>query len=121
MPPGVRKHELDDMYTVLKRATVIQQNKVCCGEALGAVHGTTSEVVLSSPCRRIRVTVDADADDTPGIWFAWGADFTNNESGRVMVTTYAPLDILLDKPEDHFFIRRIRSAGTVNVGIMGVF
>jgi len=122
MPPGVRKHELEDGDSILKAAIVIPQNKVCCGEALAVVHDATSEIVLSKPCRRIRVVVDGSVSTAWSVWFSWGTDHTAHENGRVMVGVAAPLDIVLDEPEDHFYVRRIAStATTVNVGIMGVF
>ena len=121
MPPGSRRYELEDADSILKAATVIAQNQVYCGEALDILDTASMPIVLSSPCRRIRVVIDGVVSGTWGIWFSWGKDHTDHPGGRVMVTVQAPLDIVLDNPEDHFWVRRIGSTATVNVSIMGVF
>lgn len=121
MPPGSRMYELEDADSILYASVVIPKNKVECAEALAVVDSATSPLVLGKPCRRIRVTVDANASDTHGVWFTWGSDYTDRAGGRVMVTVSAPLDVVLEDPEDHFYVRRIRSSGTVNVAIMGVY
>lgn len=121
MPPGGRMYELEDADSILYASVVIPKNKVQCAEALGVVDGSASSLELGEPCRRIRVTVDANVSDTHGVWFTWGSDYTGRAGGRVMVTVGAPLDIVLEDPEDHFYVRRVRSSGTVNVAIMGVY
>ena len=120
MPRGSRKFDLVTAEDILRASLVIPNNKVYCGEALAVVHGTTSAITLSEPCRRIIVTIDSGAGDTHGIWFSWGTDRTNRTGGRVLVSSGRPLDILLDEPEDQFFVRRVRTSGTINVGIVAV-
>ena len=121
MPPGSRRYELEDADSILKAVMVIPQNKVCCGEVMDLQVGAGVPITLSSPCRRIRVAVCGVGAGAWGIWFSWGKDYTNNENGRILVTVQAPLDVVLDDPEDHFWVTRISGTDPVNVGIMGVF
>lgn len=121
MPPGSRRYELGNEISILKAVMVIPQNEVHCGEALDVLDTASMSIVLREPCRRIRVVVDGTNSGTWGVWFSWGRDHTGHAGGRVMVTVQAPLDIVLDDPEDHFWVRRVGSTATVNVGIMGVF
>ena len=121
MPPGSRRYLLEDADSILQAVMVIPQNKVCCGEAMDLQVGAGQPITLSSPCRRIRVVVCGVGAGSWGIWLSWGKDYTDNEHGRVLVTVQAPLDIVLDNPEDHFWVTRISGTDPVNVGIMGAF
>jgi len=112
-------YELTTVISVLRAMFVIDENKAYASDTENLVDTAGTEMTLPHKVRRIRVAVN-DVTAFSRVWFCWGAtDRTGNVGGRVLLHPMAPLEIILERPEDTFWFRRVAAAGTVTANLLG--